>query len=207
MMVDAIIPAWNEAATIGPIVSTLTNHPGIHHVWVMLDLKTTDDTAQVAKRHHARVIEDYTNGKGQCVMAGLQYVDTPRVLFCDADLTGLTADHVTQLIMMRPLVPMVIGIPDFPKWEDIPPNFSNRPFIGAWPWMSGERCMSSHVAKNAGDLYGYLMETQLNTANHKAGRPVEFVRLEGCQSPLDLNEQRLRDMHRHMEYGKRMGVL
>jgi hypothetical protein len=66
--------------------------------------------------------------------------------------------------------------------------------------------MSATVARSV-DLFGYLMETQLNRANREAGKPVRFMRLEGCQSKLDLNPTRLADMDRHLQHGRMMRLL
>lgn len=188
MRVDVVIPAWNEATTIGPIIETLQATKGIGKVIVVIDIKTTDNTPGVAMGHHAHVIKgDTLAGKGQCVTAGLMRVDTSRVLFCDADITGLTTKHVSELIQPFKGNPMVVGVPDFPGMDTIPAPFKNSQFVNAWPWISGQRCMATWIALGT-TLTGYRMERQLTRANERAGRKIIFKQLEGVKSPLKLTD-------------------
>lgn len=207
MKTDAIVPAWNEANKIGRVLEPLIAHPDICHVWVCVDSKTTDNTAEVAKQHHASVIAgNYVHGKGQTVAPGLQVVDTATVLLCDADITGLTREHISGLIYPFKGLPMVVGVPDFPDWQAIPASFAKRSFIDSWPWVSGERCVPIGMARHL-PLYGYLMETQLNRAALEAGRKIIFQRLPGVRSELNLSARRLADLHRHLAVGRRVGYV
>ena len=194
MKVDAVIPVWDEEFTLPAILETLQAHPNIGKVIVAIDVKTEDDSALIAYKHHAYIVRgDTLAGKGQTATAGLMRVDTPRVLFCDADITGLTPDHVTALIKQYKGNPMVVGVPDFPAMADIPEAFRNPNFVNAWPWVSGQRCMATHIALSA-HLTGYQMERQLTRANLAQGRKIVFQQCEGMKSPLDLSSRRLADM-------------
>jgi len=206
MRIDVVMPAYNEAGSIGEIISTLQASNRINRVIVPVDIKTTDNTAEVARRAHAYVIESDTNaGKGQCVTAGLMRVDTPRVLFCDADYHGLTVAHVDMVTQQFKGNPMVVGVPDFPHMTTIPPEFQNQRFVASWPWVSGFRCMATYIAL-ATPLTGYLMELQLTHANRRAGRKIVFKRAEGLQSPLDFNPERLAAMNRDLADAESKGV-
>lgn len=194
MRVDAVIPVWNEEFTLGPIIETLQSTKGIGKVIVAIDVKTTDDSIVVAIKHHALVVHgELLAGKGQTVTAGLMRVDTPRVLFCDGDIAGLTTLHVESMIRQYKGNPMVVGVPDFPPMENIPEGFRIPSFVNAWPWVSGQRCMATHIALGT-HLTGYQMERQLTRANTNAGRKTIFQRCEGMVSPLNLNPRRLADM-------------
>src|SRR5215469_1701885 len=151
-MIDAVIPARNEEATISAIVETLANHPWIGNIVVACD-SCTDDTQLRAIFHGATgTIADTFDGKGQAVQAGLSFTNAPYVLFTDADFTGLTHDHITAVCKKAWTDQrfMVIGVPE------IPGNYpTDRIF--AWPWVSGLRCVPTSLVKPL-NLHGYLME-------------------------------------------------
>lgn len=211
MKTDVVIPARNEEKTIAWVVNALRCHPSIGRIIVVIDAETTDNTASEAWVYYATNVcrHDHISGKGQLVKHGLTHVETSRVLFCDADITGLTHDHITTLVDVSTWRhrddTMIIGIPDFPKWDEVPPRFRDT-LYWAWPWVSGERSMLTDIARSV-NLHGYLMETQLNNANHAAGKKVRLERLHGLKSPVDLNERRLQEMDRDRQWGLKNGVL
>jgi hypothetical protein len=57
------------------------------------------------------------------------------------------------------------------------------------------------------DLYGYLMETQINKKVQAAGLDTEFCYAPGVISPLRFTQERIADLKAHGDYGKRMGIL
>lgn len=203
-MIDVVIPARNEATTIKHITFVFRHHPRINRVIVVVDADTTDATTFEASNYATHVTLG-PRGKGQCVKHGLQFVRTARVIFCDADLTGLTYNHVSQLTDTGLRDSMVIGVPDFPDVTKIPPRFADT-ITWAWPWVSGQRRVPTDLAYSL-DLHGYLMEVQLNKANHKAGNKVQLERLYGLHSPLALTSQRLDEMNRDHKWGVENGIL
>jgi glycosyltransferase involved in cell wall biosynthesis len=197
-MIDVVIPARNEIRTIGPVVVVLKAHPMVGRVIVVVDSDTRDATANLAYLAGASVRQPKgVRGKGQCVAYGLERVKTDRVMFFDADLTGLTSTHVSQ--MTKTQKGMVIGIPD------IPHNFPMKR-IQAWPWCSGQRTIPTRVARRL-DLHGYLMETQINAAAHRAKLPLRFEHLQGLISPYEMTAKRLNEMERDREWGITHGIL
>ncbi len=71
MRTVAVIPAYNEAATIGPVIDGTMDH--VDHVAVVDD-GSTDGTAAVARRHGASVLEHTINtGVGGAVRTGYRY--------------------------------------------------------------------------------------------------------------------------------------
>lgn len=209
MAVDVVIPARNEEATIGDVIRALDAHPDIHRIIVVVDADTTDDTetrAYIAGAHNL-CRNDGVRGKGQLVTHGLSHVETERVLFCDADIYGLTRNHISQLLTAYTPDEMVIGVPDFPPLEAIAGNLAvTNTIIWAWPWVSGQRCMLTTTARSV-ELHGYLMEAQLNAANHLAGQPVRLTRLEGLVSPFNMNDKRIAERDRDYRYGVQHGIL
>jgi glycosyltransferase involved in cell wall biosynthesis len=204
--VDVVIPARNEQETIGRIVSIFRTHPAIGKIIVAVDSDTGDDTAVLAEAaigdmRNGWVLPGAGRGKGQCVRRGMEEVSTDYVIFCDADLTGLTADHVSRLILeaVMDTFTMTIGVPDVP---------SNCPIerIWAWPWVSGERCVPTALIRPL-FLHGYLMETQINQAAQAAGIGVHFEWLRNLKSSYYMSERRIREMERDRHFGIEHGIL
>lgn len=98
MKIDAVIPAYNEARTIGQVVRTAKACRLLRDVIVVSD-GSTDGTGQIAQRLGARVIELSPNqGKGAAVVTGVNATDADVIVLLDADLVGLRVKHIQQLI-------------------------------------------------------------------------------------------------------------
>lgn len=86
MRTVAVVPAYNEADTVGRVVEETAEY--VDRV-VVVDDGSSDDTAQVARRHGASVIEHVVNtGVGGAVRTGYRYAirnDYDYVLQIDAD--------------------------------------------------------------------------------------------------------------------------
>lgn len=209
-VMDVIIPARNEAAKIEPILMEFATHPLISQVIVSIDADTTDNTHEIAERWATRIYTagSTNRGKGQCVQNALYLVRTPRVIFCDADLDGLTHDHISHLT--HPSDGMVVGVPDWPTKAELdatgqPRKWARRLRL-SWHLVSGQRSVPTEIAR-ATELHGYLMETQLNNAVVNAGLYIDFCGLLGLHSPFILSDQRLSEMERDREWGIQHGII
>lgn len=108
--VSMCIPCRDEAATIGPLVSVvrseLMERTGVVDELIVLDDRSTDDTARVAAHAGARVvsIEDVHrvhgdgHGKGNALWATLLVSHGDVVVWCDGDVTSFEPDWVLKLI-------------------------------------------------------------------------------------------------------------
>ncbi|MGH9039581.1 MAG: glycosyltransferase, partial [Acidimicrobiia bacterium] len=96
MRAAAVIPAYNEASTVGEVVQVASLATLIDEV-VVVDNASTDDTAAVAGKAGARVVACSQPGKGQAMAAGVAATDAPVIVFLDADLVGLRPEHVDRL--------------------------------------------------------------------------------------------------------------
>lgn len=108
--VSMCIPCRDEAATIGPLVSVvrseLMERTGVVDELIVLDDRSTDDTARVAAQAGARVvsIEDVHrvygegHGKGNVLWATLLVSHGDVVVWCDGDVTSFEPDWVLKLI-------------------------------------------------------------------------------------------------------------
>ena len=93
-----LIPAYNEAVRIGPVLDAVLGHADLTHV-IVIDDGSTDDTQAIARAKGAQVIRTPGNlGKTRALALGLQAVQTSHVVLIDADLIGLTGQALTALI-------------------------------------------------------------------------------------------------------------
>ncbi len=98
MKIVTIIPALNEEKTIGEIVKTIKSVEIINKIIVVSD-GSTDKTAFYARKNGAKVIELKENiGKGGAMSRGVSSCNEEIILFLDADLIGLTKEHIYQLL-------------------------------------------------------------------------------------------------------------
>ncbi|MGI5215169.1 glucosyl-3-phosphoglycerate synthase [Plantactinospora sp. CA-290183] len=130
---SVVIPARNEEATVGAIVTTLRRHlmekaPVIDEL-IVVDSRSTDTTAQVATAAGARVVsqDEMTrglprlDGKGDALWSGLAAASGDVVAFVDADLRRFSPRFVTGLVgplLTDPSIAFVKG-------------FYHRPLVGA----------------------------------------------------------------------------
>ena len=81
----ALVPAWNEAQRVGPVLSELTDH----FLVLVVDDGSTDETTSVARELGCEVIEHGQNrGKGVALKTGFEWAlrnDYDAVLTIDAD--------------------------------------------------------------------------------------------------------------------------
>jgi glucosyl-3-phosphoglycerate synthase len=97
-VVSVVIPARNEAATVGAIVEALVAVERIAEVLVVDD-GSADATAAVAEAAGARVVPATSGpGKGQAMHQGLMEAKGELVVFCDADLVDFSATYATDLV-------------------------------------------------------------------------------------------------------------
>lgn len=202
--VDVVIPARNAHETIANVVRPFVDHLFIGRIIVVANPPSTRTAIALKGLHDTRniyLIQEHAEGKGQAVKRGLEYVLTSHVLFCDADITGLTQIHISELVTdaLAGIDSMVVGVPDIP--ENLP---AHR--LWSFPWVSGERCVPTRLVRPI-QLHGYLMETQINCANSHAGFPVHFAPLKGCVSPFRMTDERIMAMVADAKWGKERGIL
>ncbi|MGE4282190.1 MAG: glycosyltransferase family 2 protein [Clostridia bacterium] len=147
MSISAIIPAYNEAATIGKVIHTISHIEEVEEIFVVSD-GSTDETAEIARQCGAKVIELSINrGKGGAMKVGLDSCNADIVLFLDADLIGLTERHIRNLLapVKNNQVDMTIGIFDGGRFStDLAQKIS--------PFLSGQRVIRKKVLDNMCNL-------------------------------------------------------
>jgi glycosyltransferase involved in cell wall biosynthesis len=131
--IDAVIPARDEAATVGDVVAAAKGCAYVREI-IVVDDGSSDDTAARAAAAGAKVVSVSPGGsKAAAMEAGVEASDAGAVLFVDADLTGLTSAHLDDVC--RPFAEgratMSLGTFDYgPVWNwlvlRLPPTTGER---------------------------------------------------------------------------------
>ena len=109
--VSVCIPCRDEAATVGGLVSSI-RHDLLERVplvdeLIVIDDRSTDDTASVAASAGARVVNiddvhtrhGVGHGKGNVLWASLDVSDGDLVVWVDGDITSFTSDWITRMVL------------------------------------------------------------------------------------------------------------
>ena len=109
MRVTFLIPAYNEATTIGEVLERI-DALGLDRQVIVVDDGSSDGTADVASEHGALVIRQPNRGKGAAIRAGIPYIDGDIAVIQDADMEYDPAD-VPALIepLLRGAADVVFG--------------------------------------------------------------------------------------------------
>ena len=147
MKTIAIVPAYNEEKTIGDVLQALIDTPAIQSIVVVSD-GSTDGTVEVARGFGVTVVDLEENmGKGGAMAAGLETTEADVILFLDADLIGLTVDHVNALL--EPVISgeadMTVGIFDRGR---IVTDLAQR----VAPYLSGQRAVRRTLLEQISDM-------------------------------------------------------
>lgn len=130
--VAVVIPAYNEQLTIADVVSVALDF--CSEVIVASD-GSTDETVAFASAAGARVLDLQPNqGKGCALKAALKATSASYVIMLDADLVGLTAKHLEELITPVLSGELVMSIGVF-EGGGFMTDFGNR----VTPHLSGQR--------------------------------------------------------------------
>lgn len=101
LRIVAIIPALNEAESIGKVLSDIPRPPVT--TIIVADNGSTDQTATIAQAHGARVVYEAQRGYGAACLCALEAMpaDTEIVLFLDADYSDYPEEavHLLQPIL------------------------------------------------------------------------------------------------------------
>ncbi len=138
--VSAIIPIFNEGDRARAILDVVTRFP-FAEIIVVND-GSTDNTADVVREYPSvRLIDLPVNGgKGAAMNRGVLEAASDIVFFCDADVTGLTADIVAAI-----LEPVVSGEREMCIATRGRKMFVIHAFIEIWPLMGGERAVTKEL--------------------------------------------------------------
>jgi hypothetical protein len=182
----ALVPAYNEAGTIGETVKALLSVAGVTRV-IVVDDASDDKTAEAAESAGAEVVKlDRNLGKGGAVNRVVKSVVLVDVLLLvDAD-TGETAKEAAKLLkpvisgeadMTVAVLPRKVGTGGF----GLALGLARRIIKAKTGWqatapLSGQRALNeSAVAKSSPFAEGYGMETAMTVDVLRAGLRVAEV--------------------------------
>ncbi len=166
LRVAAIVPAYNEGATLHEVLWVLKATPSVDEVLVVSD-GSTDGTVEIARSLGLRTIHLRQNqGKGRAMEIGVAHTDAEVLLFVDADILNLTVDLIQRLIE-----PVLSGRSDM----NVGIRHRGRPLNAiqdrTGPLLSGIRCLRREIFEAVPDshLEGFAVETGLNWACRELG--------------------------------------
>ncbi len=178
--VAAIVPAYNESATIGNVLKALLAAKEIDEIIVVSD-GSTDETAQISRSLGVKVLENpERGGKGKAMRRGVENTTAEIICFFDADLIGLIPQHINQLVepVLKSEAAMVVGIRD--RIGETP-LFLLR--IDPLLAFGGERVLRREIFLNIPERFsrGFEIETALNFYCQVNKLPVRYVKLKGLK--------------------------
>ncbi len=105
--VSLVIPAYNEAETIGDVVKEFRDNPHLDEI-VVVDNNCTDATASLAERAGARVVRETRPGYGSALLAGMGHAKGDILVLTEAD-GSFCAKDVEKLLVYLEDADMVMG--------------------------------------------------------------------------------------------------
>ena len=183
--VSIIIPAYNEAAIIGDIVSDVkTLYPDFDIV--VINDGSTDDTAVAAQKAGAMVYSHpYNIGNGAAIKSGIRIASGDILVFMDGDGQHKPED-IAKLLEFFPDFDMVVGARSISDQASLGRALGNKIYNWFASYVakfsikdltSGFRAVKSNVARNF--LYllpnTYSYPTTLTLGTLRSGMSVKYV--------------------------------
>lgn len=181
-----ILPAKNEAAALPELLTDL------HRLYpqaelLLVDDGSTDDTADVAARHGARVVRHpYSLGNGAAIKSGARAASGNVLVFMDGDGQHNANDIPALLAKLQTGYDMVVGARNRHSQASLGRNLANRIYNRLASWIVGHRIpdlTSGFRAVGAAHfrefLYllpnGFSYPTTITMAFFRAGYGVAYV--------------------------------
>lgn len=183
--VSVIIPAYNEAETIGVLVSKIKTLYPEFQVIVIND-GSSDHTASVAQKAGAAVYSHpYNIGNGAAVKSGIRIAEADVLVFMDGD-NQHNPEDIAGLLQFLPEYDMVVGARSLGDHASLSRGFGNTvynrlaSYVAKFPiadLTSGFRAVKANIARQF--LYllpnTYSYPTTLTLGVLRNGRSVKYV--------------------------------
>jgi glycosyltransferase involved in cell wall biosynthesis len=178
--VAILIPALDESGTVAEVVA-VARAAGIGPVLV-IDDGSVDATAAVAARAGAEVLRLEDNrGKGGAVAAGARARHERVLVLLDADLTGLTPDHVRALA-----APVLSGAADMTRGVFVRGRWRTNVAQRLVPVLNGQRALrrAGLLEIDGIDESRYGIEVAITDHAKRHGWRSEDVPLDGVSQVM-----------------------
>lgn len=191
--VAIIIPAYNEAERIATVLQAALKSKLATEVIVVND-GSKDDTAKVAASIPGVKVVDLAEnmGKGGAMCMGVEATTAEIIAFVDADLVGLTAQHIDSIIspVVKGQCEMCLGVFRGGKF------WSNTGQI-IFPYISGQRAMTREMFLKIPNLreLGFGVEIAMHNYQKRTHRLVKRVVLRNVSNS-----------YKEQKYGLKQGI-
>jgi glycosyltransferase involved in cell wall biosynthesis len=176
LIIDVVVPARDEASTVGDNVAAALGCRYVREV-IVVDDGSSDGTADRAREAGAKVIvlDASPGSKAHAMAAGVNASDADAFLFVDADCTALTSAHLDAICVpvLEGRAALSIGAFDYGRFWN--------PQVLRWPPLSGERLVPRWVWESipSHKLRGYTIEVRINEVIAEGHHPVSVRTLDG----------------------------
>jgi len=177
--VAAIVPALDEEASVGEVLKVLLSSKILDQV-IMVDDGSVDKTAEIGEKLGVEVVKLPKiggSGKGNAMKQGVKATDAKIIIFFDADLIGLSKEHISLLVepMFKENIGMCVGIRD--RMFGLPKLIAKIDPLLA---IGGERVMRKELFEKIPDkfLKEFATETSFNYYCLAKKIPIKYVILE-----------------------------
>jgi len=136
--VSIVVPAYNEAASIGTLVSGLRDAASWREI-IVVDDGSSDETGRLAADAGARVVRHpYNKGNGAAVKTGIRHAAGEFVLILDADGQHRPSD-ATRLIAKLDEYELVVGSRSNATQASVARRLGNGALNGIASYLTGRR--------------------------------------------------------------------
>jgi glycosyltransferase involved in cell wall biosynthesis len=170
-----LIPAYNESSTVGAVVAVALA-AGLGPLFG-IDDGSHDDTGAAAEAAGAEVLRlDENRGKGGALYAGALSRSEDVLVLLDADLTGLTPQHVRELAQ-----PVLAGAADMTRGVFEGGRWSTTTAQRLAPQLAGQRGVARHRLLEVPGLPDsrYGVEVAITDHAHRSAWRAQDVPLPG----------------------------
>ena len=213
-----ILPAKNEAAAIGPLLTRLrARFPEAE--LIVVDDGSTDDTAAIARAAGARVLSrPYSMGNGAAIKAGARAATGEVLVFMDADGQHDPDDIPRLLGKLEEGYDMAVGARDATSQASLGRGLANRFYNRLASYMTGQRILdltsgfrAVRAARFREFLYllpnGFSYPTTSTMAFFRAGYGVAYVPIRAAPRIGKSHIQLIRDGVRFLLIIFKIGTL